>query len=352
MITKDIDTIRYQAQEKLAYLGESNSKAYADGKVNEDDVEKGLSIISLLYALDYKDFLTEEEKENILYCLVQVAEINAFPSVPAINPVPKPDILVGIPGPKGDKGDKGDPGKDYVDVIPDTSYDNIKVTESDIGGIKTFALAYDPYVAPVASMSVTSSKVVEIGASNDINFTAQYTKGRENITSQTIDSPITPAWTTNPQSFTDSNVVINSRNTRQYKCSVGDGKTTDSDTDNVDFVYPFFWGSSASILAGSDIYSNLTKKLEKAGDKSIAINITDQYFYFCFPADYDDSNIEILDENGFNITSAFTVTTENVTSGTSLSGGGGTDWTKSYKIYRLTNKTDINGTWKFNNVTE
>ena len=351
-IVNQLDTIRYQALTKVVELGYENSLAYEEGKLNDKALEKGLSLIDLLTALEYSDGLTNEEIENILYCLIEISEINSFPALPPLSNVQRPDIIVGLPGPTGPTGATGPSGEANIDVISDPSYDNISVTESFVGDIKTFSLGYDPYIASLAGMAVTNGVVKEIGASSAINFTASINDGRDPIVSQTITSPITPVWTTDPQSFVDSAVVITTRTTRTYTARVDDGTTIDTDSKNVDFVYPIFHGSSPTILTGALIYSNLTKLIAKIGDKNVAYAFTDEYAYFAFDDAYDDSNIVIKDENGFDVTSEFQMDLITVDSGATHGGGGGTDWTKQYKVYRTIAKTDITGTFQFLNVTE
>lgn len=361
-IVRDIDSIRYQAGTKLVELGETASLAYDEGKRAKDEVEQGLSIIELMKSLEFADYLTTEEVENILYCLVEIAEITAFPTAPELSVVEKPAILVGIQGERGPVGPQGPSGDSNVLVSSDPAYDNIKVTVVQVGEVKDYQLGYDPYVASLAALTIDNGSVREIGALNNVNFTASINDGRDPIVSQEITSPITPTWTTDPQSFVDSNLVINTRTTRVYTAQVNDGTTVDTDSKNVEFLFPFFWGSSPNILTGAEIYSQLAKKTEVAGNKNVLFNFTDEYAYFAFPEDYNDTNIQILDGSGFDVTDDFELVLHNqtaptepsqVTSGTSLAGGGGTDWTKNYKVYRTKVKTDISSaTYQFLNITE
>lgn len=352
MIVNQLDIIRYQAQRKLVDLGVANHFEYEEGKIAEEELERGLSIIDLLKALEYSEFLTNEEIENILYCLIEIAEINEFPAAPTLSVAQRPDILVGVPGPKGDQGETGPSGEGNINIFSNPDFDNMLIIETLVGSVKNFSLAYAPYVASFAGMSVTNGFVREIGSFESVNFTASFTQGREAVVFQTITSPITPVWTTNPQSFVDNGLVINIRTTRTYTSQVDDGTTVDSDSDNVNFLFPIFHGSSATILTGAQIYANLTKLVALIGNKNIAFSFTDEYAYFAFTEDYNDSNIKILDGNGFDVTGAFQVDVISVTSGTSLAGGGGTDWTKNFKVYRTIVKTDISATYQFLNVVE
>jgi len=351
-IVNNIDTIRYQAQTKLVELGVENSLAYEEGKLNEDALETGLSLITLLRALEWNENLTNEEIENLLYCLVEIAEINSFPLAPTLSVIDKPDILVGLPGPKGDTGAAGESGEANINNISDPAFDNITISEEDIAGVRTFKYGYSPYVVSFAVMAVTNGLTREIGSYENVNFTASITNGRESIVTQTITSPITPTWITDPQTFADNALVINSRTTRIYTARVDDGTTVDTDSDNVEFLYPIFHGSSATILTGLQIYANLTKLVATIGNKSVVYSFTDEYAYFCVSGDYNVSSIQILDGSGFDVTSDFQVDSITVDSGTALDAGGGTDWTKTFHVFRTIVKTDIAATYQFLNITE
>ena len=52
----------------------------------------------LLKALDYSEFLTQEQRYKIVYCLTSVAEIYEFPTAPVLANVNRPAILVGGSG--------------------------------------------------------------------------------------------------------------------------------------------------------------------------------------------------------------------------------------------------------------
>ena len=104
VITRQVDTIRYQAQTKLGEFGMEQSQNYLVGKIDQEILDKGKTIITLLKRLEWKDHLTSEELENILYCLIEVADINEFPAAPTVLSVEKPSIAVGLPGHTGSAG--------------------------------------------------------------------------------------------------------------------------------------------------------------------------------------------------------------------------------------------------------
>ena len=242
-------------------------------------------------------------------------------------------------------------------MINDPVFDNLLVTINNPGGIKTFALAYSPYVAPVAAMAINNGPVYEIGALTTVNFTASFVLGRETVTQPADTLITTPAgftWTTNPQALADSGLVINARTTRPYTAQVTDGTTPSTNTKNAEIAYPIFNGNSPTVLGvGTPIYTTLTKRLILPSSSiAVVFNFNTEYGYFAIPEDYDDSNIIIKDHSGFDVTDDFQVDVISVSS-TGLTGGGGLDWTKNYKVYRHKNLTTINDkTYTFLNITE
>jgi len=94
--------------------------------------------------------------------------------------------------------------------------------------------------------------------------------------------------------------------TRSYTSEVVDAKGTSTATKTIQFVIPFLYGNSATILTQGNTYANLAsgKLVQTKGNKAVTFNATDSYFYF----GYDSSHgylSAILDGNGFNATNAF-----------------------------------------------
>jgi hypothetical protein len=125
----------------------------------------------------------------------------------------------------------------------------------------------------------------------------------------------------------------------------------DTTPSNVTFnktgYYPLFYGMSSSntTIAGTGLYLNLdlTKQVASTGSRNISLNGTNEYIYFSYPASNGFLS-SIIDGNGFDVTSSFTLYTVNVTSS-----GQDTEWTESYNIYRTTAVTTVSGqTFKFN----
>lgn len=130
-------------------------------------------------------------------------------------------------------------------------------------------------------------------------------------------------------------------------------ETAKADTvpNNVTFnktaYYPLFYGMSASntVSAGTGLYlnSDLTKNIASTGDRNVSLTGTNEYIYFAYPSS-SGSLSSIIDGNGFDVTSSFTVYTVDVTSS-----GQDTEWTEEYNIYRTTAVTTVSGqTFEFN----
>ena len=93
------------------------------------------------------------------------------------------------------------------------------------------------------------------------------------------------------------------------------------------FVYPYYYGVGSAGLTGAQIAS-LTKDV-RSSSASVAVTTspTGQHFYFAYPAAYP-ALTSILDANGFETISGYTVRTVNIT---------GLDGTsQSYRVYEST----------------
>jgi hypothetical protein len=88
----------------------------------------------------------------------------------------------------------------------------------------------------------------------------------------------------------------------------------------LDLVYPFFYGvSTYSVVSGGAnavrgqlnlMIPTLNKLIEKESDKSVALSGTG-YIYYCIPGLYQ-SLVQVIDENGFDITSSFNKIERNI----------------------------------------
>jgi hypothetical protein len=114
------DSIRYQARTKLADLALDIS---GSRKLLSPETKKKLKQAKMirlwLKALDYKEFLSREQREKIWYALIDIADINDFPLAPVLDTRTKPSILSG--------------GTTTVTVVNQSSTDGkITFTNSDV----------------------------------------------------------------------------------------------------------------------------------------------------------------------------------------------------------------------------
>lgn len=106
-------------------------------------------------------------------------------------------------------------------------------------------------------------------------------------------------------------------------------------------IFPYLYGPSDNPdLSGLAMYNGLTKMLQKEGNKTIVLNGTNKYFYFCIHEDYADL-ASIIDQNGFPL-SGF-LASKQIKAVESANG-----WTENYKVYRTDLTTINNGAYTFN----
>lgn len=195
------------------------------------------------------------------------------------------------------------------------------------------------YLAPQVSLSATGSTTVrEKGSSvTSSTLSASITKRTDAIakieffignTSIYLEDPAvnTGSGTTNYNwsgSFSDNTT---------FKVEVTDtgesgGPTIVTATRAFTFVYPYYSGTGAPSLTASNV-AGLTKDVRTSTanlNKSFTTT-SGQVFYFAYPASYGALS-SVLDENGFETISSWTLRTENIT---------GLDSTPvSYRIYEF-----------------
>lgn len=102
------ESLRYQGRTKLAELAEEIVELK---RLNAPDakakIKKAKMIRLWLKALDYKAYLSREQREKIWYALIHIAGINEFPIAPILQLRERPNILTG-----GSQGAPGANGKD------------------------------------------------------------------------------------------------------------------------------------------------------------------------------------------------------------------------------------------------
>lgn len=71
---------------------------------------QGAKIRIWLKALNYSQYLSKEQRDRIIYCLIKIADLNEYPVAPILNSPSRPDFIIGIPGPAGPRGPRGEDG--------------------------------------------------------------------------------------------------------------------------------------------------------------------------------------------------------------------------------------------------
>lgn len=93
------ESVRYQSLTKLSELVDQ----YVDiRRLDSSKAQELLLQISKLRvwlkALDYSEFLSQEQRYKIVYCLTEIAGIYEFPTAPVLANVNRPAILIGSGG--------------------------------------------------------------------------------------------------------------------------------------------------------------------------------------------------------------------------------------------------------------
>lgn len=93
------DVIMYQARTKLAELSD---EIIAARKLHSPEtkvlIKKAKMIFLWLQALDYRAYLSRQQREQIWYALIHIAGLNDFPLAPLLELRETPDILIGQSG--------------------------------------------------------------------------------------------------------------------------------------------------------------------------------------------------------------------------------------------------------------
>lgn len=262
----------------------------------------------------------------------------------------------------------------------DMEFSDSNATPVDIGGIlagTTFSsvpvtemirsLLY-PYLGPLCDIYFSSyvEERVHVG-SLPINFGYDLTKRTSDITSSTIEiegnsllysgsGPLLsgPGFITQTYSdvFTFSGVDILANDIGIFTFSISDSDGTQSFTASAElkFVYPYFYGFSATTSNIQTIVNNdLTKMVNDYASQSVSLAGTG-YIHYCFDNSYGDLS-EIYDGNGFLLWQYGTSSTSWTYSVSSIDSPD-TFWSgASYSIYRTTDEVTIplpSQNYKFN----
>src|SRR5690348_12016373 len=104
-------SVIYQTKTKLIELAYevASTRNYTKPSA-QAKIRRGFNIYKSLQALDYGVYLTQEQRQKIVYCLISQAGINDYPVAPVLGSTTPPAIQVGIQGPTGPRGARGEDG--------------------------------------------------------------------------------------------------------------------------------------------------------------------------------------------------------------------------------------------------
>jgi hypothetical protein len=184
------------------------------------------------------------------------------------------------------------------------------------------------------------SSAYEIGSNISVSITGNIHQNSDTeIVSASIDygagSIVIP---NNFGVISTSNINVNA--TRTYMATVNVRrsaiiKALYSNVITANFVHPFFYGISDTILADVNLYSSLTKDISLLQDKSYVLNGTNKYLYILIPDEYPIP--KTIKQNGLNVKYAFSSSVSSVSSI-----GLTNNWVQNYKVFRTIDKTTVN----------
>jgi len=199
--------IRYQARTTLADLAnEICSIRNLEKDTTIALIKRAAKIRYWLKALDAKEFLTREQREQIWYKLIEISQIYNFPTAPILELRNRPSILTGLPGAKGDTGAAGggtggipfsrsavNTGVTVVDLFPITIgsgtewlYTVKNGTDQRTGHIEATWLANGSAVEFGDDNTTT-----EIGDTSDVQLSVDYSAGEIRL----LATALSDGWT-------------------------------------------------------------------------------------------------------------------------------------------------------------
>jgi hypothetical protein len=289
--------------------------------------------------------ISEAQVNRMLSCIEKLGKLDRLPVVPTALPKPKPIVIN-----TGQDGHDGAPGQDGTDanivVEAKPGEDNVAVEVVEIAGVKHYQIAVDEYTAPQVVASFAAPIAVEYGTTvEDQELYITTTKGNLAVeevylSDVAIDALLQVvldlnAVNGNTQPAITPIVIPTVTDTLTITSSIDDGvNTIQSDPVTLGFYKAFLVGVNSSVLTTTH-YTALNKIITAKGDIEIPLNGVDGYIYIGFPADY--GTIRIYDNDDDEITQEFLVSTVNVTT-TGLD----TNYTTSYRFYRLSDLTTVN----------
>lgn len=356
LTTEQKNSILYQSQ---VWVSETSQDLLEEQQYSEAcDEQYALAFKILNYQAVLLDPMVDEtltlkQQEFIYICIQNLLDLQNYPVAPLpFSLVESVNIIVGGQGPPGAPGAPGINGTDANQEVITTDPE-LKVEVTFPGGIKTFNITKFTYLSPAVAVNLDDAaipdpnqfRVVQTGVViPTLQVFITLTKGRDDVITSVVTAPgaldptyqgllnLTTVNTVGSQAIVLAPTSVAATTT--YTVNVSDGTSIPASSATVTFVYPFLYGQTVGTSINH--YIDLTKLVQTKANKTVILNGSVQYFWFAFPATYGTLT-QILDQNGFDVTSAFTL----FPAVTVNSAGLDANWSISYNVYRTTLATTI-----------
>jgi hypothetical protein len=220
-----------------------------------------------------------------------------------------------------------------------------------------------PYLGPQVTLTITNpiqerNHILVSPAGTNVPFDYTLTKRTADLTSTTIQirnsagvvltsysGPVLTGSGFISQSYTDSftfsgaQISANLNGSFTFSVSTTDGTQSVTATTSLNFVYPYFYGFSATTSNTQNIINGLTKLIDLQDDQTVSLAGTG-YLYYAYPANYL-TLAKIYDGNGFLLWQSGTTSTSWTYSTNTISSPSGIWGGTSYLVFRTTNVVTI-----------
>lgn len=113
ILAQDRDIIEYQGRARLLDLAETISKTLNRKKV-QPLLKQAAKIRYLLKSLDYDNYMTATQIENILQGVISISGMNEFPAAPTLVNRERPAIISGVAAASQDETNNASSANKYV----------------------------------------------------------------------------------------------------------------------------------------------------------------------------------------------------------------------------------------------
>lgn len=236
-------------------------------------------------------------------------------------------------------------------------------TFSNVPLVEMIRLLLYPYLGPLVTLTITNpiqerNHILVSPAGTNVSFDYTLTKRTADLTSTTIQiknsagviltSYAGPLLTgsgfisqtyTNSFTFSGSQISANLNGSFTFSVSTTDGTQSVTATSSLKFVYPYFYGFSATTSNTQNIINSLTKLVDVQDDQSVSLSGAG-YLYYAYPANYS-TLAKIYDGNGFLLwqygttSTSWTYSTNTISSPSGIWGG------TTYLVFRTTDVITI-----------